>query len=64
MGRGNRLSSFSPLPIMSRALSFSFSPFSLQYKEASEEERATERQEEEDVNVTGLLLVYFVVIFS
>ena len=69
MGRVKRLSSFSPFPIMPHALSFSFSPASLQHKEASVEERATGRQEEEDAktfatDVTGLLLLCFVVIFS
>ena len=39
-GNGGSLSSLFPLPIVPRALSFSFSPASPQHKEASAEERA------------------------
>ena len=38
MGRGKGLFSLFPLPIVPRALSFSFSPVSLRHKEASAEE--------------------------
>ena len=41
LGGGKGLSSFFPLPIVPRALSFSFSPASPQHKEASAEERGT-----------------------
>ena len=42
MGRGNGgLSSLFPLPIVTRVLSFSFSPASPQHKEASAEEKVS-----------------------
>ena len=44
MGRGKRLSLLFPLPIVPRALSFSFSPAPLRYKEASAEERGENQQ--------------------
>ena len=42
MGRGKRREPLFPLPIVPRALSFSFSPASPQHKESSAEERVPE----------------------
>ena len=42
MGRGKNLAFSFPLPIVPRALSFSFSPAPLRYKEASAEARENE----------------------